>query len=780
MAEVPKLRRVHNAGAAWLPFLLLLLQPCCPARHQAFASGVWEGELSVLMGEGRSPIYFLNLEGALVELAAQAPIDTSLYGRRVRVTGTYGGANALVAASVEPVPGAPQPQNPTTGEQRSLVIALKFSDTVTTAHDPGYFQDLVFGEMDRYFREASYNKTFFRGTVSGWYVLPKEYSHYVNATSGGFFRERLDELVDDAVAAADSDVYYPECLRLYLVFNREINAIGSFGLWTVNTEDGKVKVSISWISENDPLGIWVHETGHNLGLPDLYDSEGKEEFVGRWDAMAEGAWNHFGLSPAHFSSYCKLRLGWIPQDRKLELPMGQDGPVTLNALESGTQGCQVVRVSIGGSKYYLVEVRKREGYDLHLPDSGVLVIYVDESTKPEKGGVRVVDSTPSTPSLDDATFDARAGKSRNWLNTTLKLTMIVSGTFDGWYELRFSYGEQVIVDLAHVSRSRAEVGSEQTIGFRALWEKSGLPADVILDVSGSRLRTNATGWATGFVTSEEVGLVSYNVSSVETPSGVSVAFDQRARPEIVWDRLVVEWGALRSRVDVGSEAKIFGTVYYEYDGEPASGTVSINWANVSVISGSFTYDAPPVSRVTRRIYALTSAWGSEHSISSFEASPPTLEVVYDRARVIFSTSTPRIEVGSNATVTYVAYYEHDGSPFVGRIVLNDEEFAHETVGMSVYTAAGIEDEKYGLTNFTANEAFVSFDRIVLESTIDSFVPGKVRVTVRLIYESDSQPVDGASVTVDGVPAREVGTGIFEAELGTWGPLFSCAIAVSKQ
>jgi hypothetical protein len=91
------------------------------------------------------------------------------------------------------------------------------------------------------------------------------------------------------------------------------------------------------------------------------------------------------------------------------------------------------------------------------------------------------------------------------------------------------------------------------------------------------------------VTSKEVELIAYNISSVETPSGVSVSFLQQAHQTIICDRLAIEWGALKSRIDAGSQAKLFGTVRYEYDNKPANGTISINGANVSVVSSSFTY-----------------------------------------------------------------------------------------------------------------------------------------------------------------------------------------------
>src|SRR2546426_4775425 len=67
------------------------------------------------------------------------------------------------------------------------------------------------------------------------------------------------------------------------------------------------------VSEDSPLGVSVHEFGHDLGLPDLYDTDYSSDGAGIWDVMSEGAWNGAprGSSPAMFSAWSKIRLGWF-------------------------------------------------------------------------------------------------------------------------------------------------------------------------------------------------------------------------------------------------------------------------------------------------------------------------------------------------------------------------------------------------------------------------------------------------------------------------------------
>src|SRR5256712_3836672 len=67
------------------------------------------------------------------------------------------------------------------------------------------------------------------------------------------------------------------------------------------------------VSEDSPLGVSVHEFGHDLGLPDLYDTDYSSDGAGIWDVMSEGAWNGAprGSSPPMFSAWSKIRLGWL-------------------------------------------------------------------------------------------------------------------------------------------------------------------------------------------------------------------------------------------------------------------------------------------------------------------------------------------------------------------------------------------------------------------------------------------------------------------------------------
>lgn len=116
--------------------------------------------------------------------------------------------------------------------------------------------------------------------------------------------------------------------------------IGDSGLWIgdYTTEP-----------ENGGLGVFTHEFGHDLGLPDLYDTNGGSNGTGFWTLMSSGSWlghgkNSIGDTPGYMGPYEKLQLGWL--DYKTVAP-GQSGDYTLGPAARVSEGTeQAVAVAL--------------------------------------------------------------------------------------------------------------------------------------------------------------------------------------------------------------------------------------------------------------------------------------------------------------------------------------------------------------------------------------------------------------------------------------------------
>ncbi|MFJ8144908.1 immune inhibitor A domain-containing protein [Streptomyces sp. NPDC096048] len=86
--------------------------------------------------------------------------------------------------------------------------------------------------------------------------------------------------------------------------------IGSTGVWV-----GDYTIQ----PENGGLGVYAHEYGHDLGLPDHYDTAGGENSTGFWTLMSSGSWlgtgrNEIGDLPGDMTAWDKLQLGWLNYD----------------------------------------------------------------------------------------------------------------------------------------------------------------------------------------------------------------------------------------------------------------------------------------------------------------------------------------------------------------------------------------------------------------------------------------------------------------------------------
>ncbi|ABC80604.1 immune inhibitor A domain-containing protein [Anaeromyxobacter dehalogenans] len=68
--------------------------------------------------------------------------------------------------------------------------------------------------------------------------------------------------------------------------------------------------------ENGQVGVFAHEFGHDLGLPDLYDTSGGDNGTGFWTLMSSGSWLgdgtvDIGSKSSHMGAWEKFQLGWL-------------------------------------------------------------------------------------------------------------------------------------------------------------------------------------------------------------------------------------------------------------------------------------------------------------------------------------------------------------------------------------------------------------------------------------------------------------------------------------
>ena len=288
------------------------------------------------------------------------------------------------------------------GKLNCLVLLVDFADN-RGARTPADFHKLLFDpanpdSMHNFYRELSYGGLNVTGQVSGWIRAKHPYAFYTAGKSGTgtSFPNNTPGLLQEALAAycaANSLAGFDQngdgfIDGLFLVHAgggaeaepdkaKRPDKIWSHK-WTLPatfTNNGVKAFAYFTAPEDGRLGVFSHEFGHFLGLPDLYDTSYRSEGIGDWCLMAGGSWNGGGDRPARMSAWCLSNLGWIA-------PKNVTAPatLTLKTLESDKAACYRLWTKGKASReYFLIENRQKAGRDGDLPASGLAVWHIDET-----------------------------------------------------------------------------------------------------------------------------------------------------------------------------------------------------------------------------------------------------------------------------------------------------------------------------------------------------------------------------------------------------------------
>lgn len=194
--------------------------------------------------------------------------------------------------------------------------------------------------------------------VSIYYAGPGEHSSFEKGCEDyiwAHFSERTFQLKDVTV---DSYFVGNETMQQYKIDEMgEIQVIGA---------------------KFDGMGIFVHEFGHALGLPDFYstDTNSEEQFetMHYWSIMDYGQYFYDSYAPVGYNAFERASLGWLaltelnePQYAEL-YPFGKE--------ENGpTAYC--IRNKANPKEYYILENRQPDTWYSKLMGSGMLITHVD-------------------------------------------------------------------------------------------------------------------------------------------------------------------------------------------------------------------------------------------------------------------------------------------------------------------------------------------------------------------------------------------------------------------
>ncbi|UCE66843.1 MAG: M6 family metalloprotease domain-containing protein [Candidatus Zixiibacteriota bacterium] len=256
-----------------------------------------------------------------------------------------------------------------------------------------------FGSMTDYYFETSYGQVYLTGQVTQWYRMPELYAYYVDGQRGfGDYPRNAQRLTEDAVLTADPDVDFSmydndgdlQVDALFVIHagpgyesTGNFNHVHSHAYFTsypvpvdgVTVYHYSMEPEEAGLNQLVTIGVFCHELGHVLGLPDLYDYDYDSDGCGMWSMMSRGSWGGGGARPVHFDAWSKTALGWVTP-YVVQARMDQE---QIDAVEHDPDIYQLFALGIPTYEYFLVENRRWIGFDMSLPGEGLLIYHVDET-----------------------------------------------------------------------------------------------------------------------------------------------------------------------------------------------------------------------------------------------------------------------------------------------------------------------------------------------------------------------------------------------------------------
>ncbi len=261
--------------------------------------------------------------------------------------------------------------------------------------------------MRNFYIEQSSGRYAVNGTVEDWVSVPHNEAYYGSNYCGGivcsrtwlFLRDTVNAWYNAQVAAGKTPAEIKDYLKQFDQWDRyDYNGNGNFNepdgyidhfqaihagegeetgggaqgtdaIWShrwyayynyigvtgpADNQSGGIQIGDTglWIGdytvepENGGVGVFAHEFGHDLGLPDLYDTSGNtggaENSTGFWTLYSSGSYGNdgtvdLGTKPIHMSAYEKIFLGWSNYQL---VNYGQKASVKLGPAETNTKQAQ--------------------------------------------------------------------------------------------------------------------------------------------------------------------------------------------------------------------------------------------------------------------------------------------------------------------------------------------------------------------------------------------------------------------------------------------------------
>lgn len=372
----------------------------------------------------------------------------------------------------------PEDNNPlTTGNGKFILTASEEATIDPPPHNRTYFEHQLLA-LANYFRTVSQGQLIIEFEVlpeeqNGAFTVSQQMSSYSPTRDEELLDQRLSELFQEALQLADASgaIDFSQ-FDSFVVFHAGVGLDFAFDFDPTPQDIPSVFLDFATLREKlgggDPNypgiptnggavfirdGIILPETqsqegfeigllgtaaimfGHQLGLPNLFNTDSGRSGIGVFGLMDQGSGNFVGLLPAEPCAWSKIFLGW---ETPIEIRRGENLAV---AAPRAPASSKIYKIPISSSEYFLIENRNRDAnndnvaigrdangvrvefhwdqqgqrliaeaplgvitqvneYDFGLPGSGMLIWHIDEAVIREAFAENRVNADPNRRGVD--------------------------------------------------------------------------------------------------------------------------------------------------------------------------------------------------------------------------------------------------------------------------------------------------------------------------------------------------------------------------------------------
>lgn len=307
---------------------------------------------------------------------------------------------------------------PSTGDHKSLVILVEFSDMKFKLPDVRqYYEGMLNGDTfteyestgsaKQYYTENSSGKFNVSFDIQGPVTLDQSYMYYGQNDYWGdeyyshlMIKDACDKLYEQGFNFTPYDQNNDKEIDMVYVFYAGYGEADGGGVNTVwphswDMIESGVKVSYNGLMLNhyacsnelqyypdgrvfpDGLGTFCHEFCHVLGLPDIYSTLDRGAFTPcDWDLLDSGSYNNKSRTPPYLSAYERYVFDWIEPE---EIDSNTEGLFRLPPV--GESNKAFIIKTDNKDEYFILENRQQRGMDKYLPHHGMLVWHIDFNQK---------------------------------------------------------------------------------------------------------------------------------------------------------------------------------------------------------------------------------------------------------------------------------------------------------------------------------------------------------------------------------------------------------------